>query len=55
MQPGQPIAGGIHPLALNTDDLKMTLDFYVGVLGMPLVHALKVPPGLSIQQGQGRD
>ncbi len=43
----QPIARGIHHLALNTDDMKMTLDFYVGVLGMPLVHALKVPPGLG--------
>ena len=47
MQPAQPIARGIHHLALNTDDMKMTLDFYVGVLGMPLVHALKVPPGLG--------
>ena len=27
--------------------MKRTLDFYVGVLGMPLVHALKVPPGLG--------
>jgi catechol 2,3-dioxygenase-like lactoylglutathione lyase family enzyme len=45
--PGQPLARGIHHLALNTDDMKMTLDFYVGVLGMPLVHALKVPPGLG--------
>ena len=47
MQPAQPIARGIHHLALNTDDMKMTLNFYVGVLGMPLVHALKVPPGLG--------
>jgi catechol 2,3-dioxygenase-like lactoylglutathione lyase family enzyme len=45
--PGQPLARGIHHLALNTDDMKTTLDFYVGVLGMPLVHALKVPPGLG--------
>ena len=27
--------------------MKRTLDFYVGVLGMPLVHALKVAPGLG--------
>jgi catechol 2,3-dioxygenase-like lactoylglutathione lyase family enzyme len=47
MRPDQPIARGIHHLALNTDDMKTTLDFYVGVLGMPLVHALKVPPGLG--------
>lgn len=38
---------GIHHLALNTDDMKMTVDFYSGVLGMPLVHAMKVPPGLG--------
>lgn len=42
-----PISRGVHHLALNTDDMKMTMDFYVGVLGMPLVHALKVPPGLG--------
>jgi catechol 2,3-dioxygenase-like lactoylglutathione lyase family enzyme len=47
MQPAQPLARGVHHLALNTDDMKMTLDFYVGVLGMPLVHALKVAPGLG--------
>jgi len=39
---------GVHHLALNTDDMKMTVDFYSGVLGMPLVHAMKVPPGLGI-------
>jgi catechol 2,3-dioxygenase-like lactoylglutathione lyase family enzyme len=43
----KPLSRGVHHLALNTDDMKMTLDFYVGVLGMPLVHALKVPPGLG--------
>ena len=31
---------GIHHLALNTDDMKGTVDFYTQVLGMPLVHAL---------------
>jgi catechol 2,3-dioxygenase-like lactoylglutathione lyase family enzyme len=49
--PGEPLARGVHHLALNTDDMKMTLDFYVGVLGMPLVHALKVPPGLGTGPG----
>ena len=43
-----PLSRGIHHLALNTDDMKMTVDFYVNVLGMPLVHALKVPPGLGV-------
>jgi catechol 2,3-dioxygenase-like lactoylglutathione lyase family enzyme len=38
---------GIHHLVLNTDDIKMTIDFYSGVLGMPLVHAMKLPPGLG--------
>ena len=51
MTPGHPLSRGVHHLALNTDDMKMTLDFYVGVLGMPLVHALKVPPGLGTGPG----
>lgn len=38
---------GVHHLALNTDDIKATIDFYSGILGMPLVHAMKVPPGIS--------
>ncbi len=47
MKQALPLSRGVHHLALNTDDMKKTLDFYVGVLGMPLVHALKVPPGLG--------
>lgn len=46
-----PLTRGIHHLALNTDDMKSTIDFYTGVLGMPLVHALKVPPGLGTGPG----
>ena len=42
---------GVHHLALNTDDMKMTIDFYVGVLGMRLVHAMRVPPGLGTGPG----
>ena len=42
---------GVHHLALNTDDMKMTADFYVDVLGMRLVHAMKVPPGIGTGQG----
>lgn len=42
---------GVHHLALNTDDMKMTVDFYVGVLGMRLVHAMKVPPGVGTGAG----
>ena len=39
---------GVHHLALCTDDMKKTMDFYVEVLGMPLVHAMKVPPGVGV-------
>ena len=42
---------GVHHLALNTDDMKMTVDFYVGVLGMRLVHAMRVPPGIGTGPG----
>jgi catechol 2,3-dioxygenase-like lactoylglutathione lyase family enzyme len=45
--PAQPMTRGVHHLALNTDDMKKTIDFYVDVLGMPLIHALKVPAGLG--------
>ena len=38
---------GVHHLVLNTDDIKVTIDFYAGVLGMRLIHAMKVPPGIS--------
>ena len=38
---------GIHHLALNTEDMKLTIDYYVDVLGMKLVHAMKIPPGLG--------
>ena len=46
-----PRTRGIHHLALNTDDMKMTADFYVDVVGMKLVHAMKVPPGLGTGEG----
>lgn len=42
---------GIHHLALNTEDMKLTIDFYARVLGMPLVHALRVPPGVGTGPG----
>ncbi len=29
----------------------MTVDFYTRVVGMPLVHAMKVPPGLGVGAG----
>ena len=46
-----PLPRGVHHLALCTDDMKKTIDFYVDVLGMPLVHAMKVPPGLGTGPG----
>src|SRR6266478_6246529 len=46
-----PTLRGVHHLALCTDDMKTTIDSYVDVLGMPLVHAMKVPPGLGTGPG----
>ena len=42
----KPLLRGIHHLALNTSDMRVTLDFYVRILGMPLVHGLRTasPP-----------
>lgn len=42
---------GVHHLALTTEDMKTTTEFYVNVVGMPLVHAMKVPAGVGIGQG----
>lgn len=42
---------GVHHLALTTEDMQMTTEFYVDVLGMPLVHAMKVPAGLGTGPG----
>ncbi len=42
---------GIHHLALTTEDMKATCAFYVDILGMPLVHAMTVPPGVGIGPG----
>ena len=42
---------GVHHLALNTDDMKLTIDFYAGILGLPLIHAMRVPPGLGTGPG----
>jgi catechol 2,3-dioxygenase-like lactoylglutathione lyase family enzyme len=39
----KPLLRGVHHLALVTADMRMTLDFYVRVLGLPLVHALRTP------------
>jgi catechol 2,3-dioxygenase-like lactoylglutathione lyase family enzyme len=54
--PGKPQLRGVHHLALVTADMRTTLDFYVRVLGMPLVHALRTPsppPGAAPAHGSG--
>ena len=42
---------GVHHLVFNTEDMKATIDFYSGVLGMPLVGAIKVEPELATGAG----
>ncbi|MDH3233161.1 MAG: VOC family protein [Alphaproteobacteria bacterium] len=48
---GDVLPRGVHHLALTTEDMGATTTFYVDVLGMPLVHAMKVPPGLGTGPG----
>lgn len=43
----KPLMRGIHHLVFNTDDMKKTIDFYSGVLGMQLAHGFQVAPGGS--------
>ena len=47
----QATTRGVHHLALNTEDMRTTVDFYTRLIGMPLVHAMKVPPGLGTGPG----
>ena len=49
LRANEPLLGfrGVHHLALTTDDMKTTVEFYTEVLGMSVVHAMKVPPGLG--------
>ncbi|TDD79878.1 VOC family protein [Actinomadura darangshiensis] len=39
--------GGINHLALVSSDMKRTIDFYSGVLGMPLIKTLDLPGGMG--------
>lgn len=50
---GKPGLRGIHHLALVTEDMKGTLDFYVRVLRMPLVHALTTSANVTSTHGKG--
>jgi catechol 2,3-dioxygenase-like lactoylglutathione lyase family enzyme len=44
---------GVHHLVLNTDDMKRTIDFYTEVMGMPLAHVERVPPGVGTANNRG--
>jgi catechol 2,3-dioxygenase-like lactoylglutathione lyase family enzyme len=44
---------GIHHLAIVTEDMRGTLDFYVRVLRMPLVHALTTSANVNSTHGKG--
>jgi catechol 2,3-dioxygenase-like lactoylglutathione lyase family enzyme len=39
--------GGINHLALVSSDMKRTIAFYSGVLGMPLIKTLDLPDGMG--------
>jgi catechol 2,3-dioxygenase-like lactoylglutathione lyase family enzyme len=39
--------GGINHLALVCRDMQATVDFYEGILGMPLVKTIELPVGLG--------
>lgn len=43
---------GVHHLALNTDDMAITTDFYIRVLGMRLVHTLVTEKGAAGRAAQ---
>ena len=45
------VTRGVHHLALTTEDMKTTTEFFVNVVGMPLVHAMKVPEGVGTGPG----
>src|SRR5438067_9692961 len=38
---------GVHHLALVCRDMQRTVDFYSGVLGMPLVKTIELPAGMG--------
>jgi len=50
---GKPGLRGIHHLAIVTEDMRGTLDFYVRVLRMPLVHALTTSANVTSTHGKG--
>ena len=48
MEDHKPFAfRGVHHLALVCRDMARTVDFYTGVLGMPLVKTIELPEGMG--------
>ncbi len=45
------VTRGIHHLAFTTEDMKATTEFLLRVVGMPLIHAMRVPPGVGTGPG----
>ena len=43
----KPMLRGVNHLALTTEDMKLTTDFYSNILGLPMIHAMKVPHGVA--------
>jgi catechol 2,3-dioxygenase-like lactoylglutathione lyase family enzyme len=43
----------VDHLALNTTDMKQTIDFYTRVLELPLVHVTRTPPDLEKSRSAG--
>jgi catechol 2,3-dioxygenase-like lactoylglutathione lyase family enzyme len=39
--------GGINHLALVSSDMKRTVEFYSGVLGMPMIKTIELPNGMG--------
>jgi catechol 2,3-dioxygenase-like lactoylglutathione lyase family enzyme len=44
---GADVLGGINHLALVCRDMARTVDFYQGLLGMPLVKTVELPEGMG--------
>ena len=38
---------GVNHLALVCKDMKRTVDFYTGILGMPLTKTIELPNGMG--------
>lgn len=47
MDEGTMRFGGVHHLALVCSDMAATVDFYQGVLGLPLVKTIDLPAGMG--------